>query len=341
MTEQLAGEFFTKFNQAMPLCDEPSFMRLLERQYSWNPDDSPSWWVLLNVVLAFSYRERAQAASGGSDDWKRSLGHIKNALNVVVELFLRNTDLLAVQGLLGLALYFQGTPNPQALFMFAAAAMRLSQSIGLHRSNTSGLTPSRIEERRRTYWIAFILDADISIRVGRPPVQDLGDYNTPLPAKLPRDGKGIISVNGIQINFFRLLTQFAMVQRRVYQRLYTIAVHRQPREKVITEVKACEEDLLRWKSSFPVILEPQHAFVTEPHYFQKHLLRLHFAYHSCYANLHQVCMSTAPSAEASLKERATAAQEDITKIILRCLDSARSAVASLPHVHLLGSTYLW
>lgn len=103
-------------------------------------------------------------------------------------LFLRNADLPAVQGLLGLAICVQGTPNAQALIMLAASAMRLSHSIRLHRNTTSGFTKSQIEERRRTFWIPFILDADISLRVGRPPVQDMDDYNTPLPAVSTPDG---------------------------------------------------------------------------------------------------------------------------------------------------------
>ncbi|KAM3078438.1 hypothetical protein ACMFMG_006318 [Clarireedia jacksonii] len=58
-----------------------------------------------------------------SENWGKSLGHIKNAMNALVENFLRNADLLAVQGTLGLALFFLDTPNPQILSMLTAAAM--------------------------------------------------------------------------------------------------------------------------------------------------------------------------------------------------------------------------
>ncbi|PYI02332.1 hypothetical protein BO78DRAFT_454308 [Aspergillus sclerotiicarbonarius CBS 121057] len=284
-TVQLAGEYFATFNQAIPLFDEKTFMRSIERQYSWNPDDSASWWISLNIVLAISYRERAHASSDGSDNWRRSLGHVKNALNAVTDVFLRNTDLPAVQGLLGLALYFQGTPNPQALFMFAAAAMRLAQSIGLHR-NPAG-TSSEDEQRRRTYWIAFLLDSDISIRVGRPPVQDIEDYDTSLPTENPHDEKGILTIDGTRINFFRLLVQLALIQRHIYRHLYTVTVRRQPIEKVVEEIKSCEEALLKWKNSVPSRLQPQRAFVCQPSYFLQHVLRLHFAYQCCYSNLYQ------------------------------------------------------
>ncbi|GAT24010.1 hypothetical protein RIB2604_01711530 [Aspergillus luchuensis] len=208
---------------ALPLFEEASFMKSVDRQYSWNPDNSASWWISLNIALAISYRERAHASSDASDNWKKSLGHVKNALNAVVDVFLQNTDIAAVQGLLGLALYFQGTPNPQALLMFAAAAMRLAQSIGLHRENGSGASPEA-EHRRRVYWIAFILDSDISIRVGRPPVQDFEDYDTHLPTENPPDGRGILTIDGTRMNYFRLLAQLAQIQRLVYRKLYTVTV---------------------------------------------------------------------------------------------------------------------
>ncbi|GFN15022.1 transcription factor domain-containing protein [Aspergillus tubingensis] len=222
-TVQLVREYFATFNQAIPLFEEGSFMRSVDRQYSWNPDNNASWWISLNIALAISYRERAHASSDPSDNWRKSLGHVKNALNAVVDVFLRNTDIAAVQGLLGLALYFQGTPNPQALLMFAAAAMRLAQSIGLHRENGSGASPEA-EHRRRVYWIAFILDSDISIRVGRPPVQDLEDYDTHLPTENPPDGRGILTIDGIRMNYFRLLAQLAQIQQLVYKKLYTVCV---------------------------------------------------------------------------------------------------------------------
>lgn len=258
-------------------------------------------------------------------------------MNAVTELFMRNTDFLAVQGILGLALFFQGTPSSQALFMFAAAAMRLSHSIGLHRNNILRLTASQIEERRRTYWIAFILDADISLRVGRPPIQDLEDHDTPLPAEVSLDQKGVVCLEGIEINLFRLLAQFSLIQRRLYRSLYTVAVHRQPRANVIEAVKSCERELQEWRDSIPLTLQPQRTFDCAPDYFLQHLLRLHLTYHFCYANLHQVCMLR-DQTEVPARQ---GAGEEIDLTIAQSLESARSAVELLKHIRLLGSTYEW
>lgn len=332
------AEYCATFNQAIPLVYDASLTQLVERQFSWNPDEGPSSWVLINAVLAFSYRGRAQSSTHESNDyWRMSLGHIKNALNVLVDLFLRNADLPAVQGLLGLALYFQGTPNAQALFMLAASAMRLAHSIGLHKNTTADFSQSEIEERRRTFWIAYILDADISMRVGRPPVQDMEDYSTPLPAESPHDGKGIISIDGTSINFFRLLTQFAIIQRRVYRHLQTVVVTRQPKETALESAEACEKALLQWRYSFPDILQPQNPFPSEP-YAHLHVLRLYLAYHCCYASLRQLpLVSAAPTS----RENLTNVDKDITALCLRSLASARSALRFLPHLRLLESSHKW
>lgn len=193
---QLLSEYFNGYNKALPLFDESRVDKLFQRQYSWNPESNPSWWAAFNVILGMSYKARAQKAVDGSEDWKKSLEHIRNALNVVVELFMRAADILAVQGLLELAVFFHETPDPQPLFTFAAAAaaaaMRLGQSIGLHRSYTFGLDPTEIEERNRTFWIAFIVDADICHKTGRPATQDTNDFNTMLLRELPHDELGLI-----------------------------------------------------------------------------------------------------------------------------------------------------
>ncbi|THC89102.1 hypothetical protein EYZ11_011449 [Aspergillus tanneri] len=340
VVRQLVTEFFSTFNQAIPLFNESSFARALDRQFSWSPDESSSWWASLNVVLAFAYAQRAQE-SDNAPEWQLSLGHIKNTLNVIVDLFMRTADLFAVQAMLGLAIYFQGTPNPQSLFMFAAAAMRLSQSIGLHRAHALRMTTHQTEERRRTYWLAFILDADISLRVGRPPVQDSNDYDTPLPAEEPVDGKGILIVDSTPVNFFRLLVQFALIQRRVYHHLYTSAVQNKTRDSIVAEVKACEDALLDWKHAIPTNLQPQSTFSTATAYPMYHLLRLHLTFHCCYGNLYQVGMHAGRPASILSARNIPPVEDEIAQTMVASLESARSAVRLIKYIKRFGSAHQW
>jgi hypothetical protein len=55
----------------------------------------------------------------------------------------------------------QGTPNPQPSFFLVAAAIRLSHSIGLHKRGSGfNLNESEIEQRKRVFWIAYLLDKE-------------------------------------------------------------------------------------------------------------------------------------------------------------------------------------
>ncbi|KAF7586057.1 hypothetical protein BBP40_009623 [Aspergillus hancockii] len=340
ITTQLVGEYFNNFNRVIPLFDEATFLRLVDKQFGWNPDESPSWWAALNVVLASAYRERAQKLPDGSDEWQKSMGHIRNAMNVVVEFFMRAADLLAVQAMLGLALLFQNTPNPQPLFMFAAAAMRLSQSIGLHRNQKFGLSQSQIEERRRTFWIAFILDADISHRTGRPPVQDALDFDTPLPSESPHDGLGTVHAQGVRISYFHLQARFAQIQRQVYNCLYTTSVQTKSIGEFMGALRACEEALLDWRRSFEKHYLPELAFADTPGYPLQHILRLDFAYHCCYAKLYQLCILARRSISRNMKDF-PAFNKQLDQAFVNSLASARSAVKLIEFVSAFGPSYAW
>ncbi|KAJ5170501.1 uncharacterized protein N7500_003284 [Penicillium coprophilum] len=340
----LVHEYFDTFNKAIPLFGPESFMKMVSRHFSWNPNESPSWWAAFNIVLAFAYMQRADSSGASSDDWQKCLGHVKNAMNVVTELFMRTCDLLAVQALLGLAIFFQGTPNPQPLFMFAAAAVRLSQSIGLHKSNSFGLPMSQVEERRRVFWIAFILDADICQRTGRPAAQDTRDYNTLLPHVNPSDSLGVVEIGNAKINFFLALARFAVIQRKVYDQLYSTDAFNKTNEQLMKDARGCSDDLEAWKRSIPLMLRPRRKFSTGHHIFLPHILRLHFAYHCCHLNIHRVCLlprrwSTSPQNEGLSP---SGLLNDRERSVQQSIEAARAAIELISQVQgHYGQSFEW
>ncbi|KAJ5920569.1 hypothetical protein N7516_011427 [Penicillium verrucosum] len=326
----LVHEYFDTFNKALPLFGPESFMAMVSRHFSWNPNESPSWWAAFNIVLAFAYMQRAESSGASSDDWQECLGHVKNAMNVVTELFMRTCDLLAVQALLGLAIFFHGTPNPQPLFMFAAAAVRLSQSIGLHKSNYFGLPASQIEEWKRVFWIAFILDADICQRTGRPAAQDTRDYSTLLSHENPPDGLGhsldLLSSNG----------KFAM--------LYSTDAYNKTQEQLMKDVRGCFNDLEAWNRSIPPILRSRRNFSTDHHLFLPSILRLHFAYHCCYVNIHRVCLLPRrwPTGLQSERLSPPGLSNDQERLVQQSTEAARAAIELISQVRRhYGQTFEW
>ncbi|OJK02123.1 hypothetical protein ASPACDRAFT_114819 [Aspergillus aculeatus ATCC 16872] len=344
---ELVGEYFDFINEATPLFDPTGFMRLLDRQFSWNPDPSPSWWGALNVVLAFAYRHRAEKAGDGGDGWPQCMGHIRNAMSATTELFMRTSDLLAVQTMVGLALFFQGTPNPQPLFIFTATAIRFAQSIGLHKSNSFGLSDLQVEERRRVFWLAFIMDADVCTRTGRPAAQDIRDFDTPLPASRPHVGLGIIEYQGERLPLFSILAQFALIQRRAYDLLFTKEALDKPVSERAHAARACLEEIDRWKDSIGHSLRPQRRFSFSPeqhHPFLPQIMRLHFACHCFYISVSRAYLVSRP-------QRTTSEQGDgfpspslsSDEFTAKSLEAARSAVDLLGQIddNHFGQSFEW
>lgn len=102
----LFRDFFDNFNCLLPLFHEPTFMHLVERQYSRDPYEGSGWWASINVVLAISHRLRVMSHLVPQDEDKKAWLYLKNAMGVLTELTMRNTDLLSVQALLGMVSIF-------------------------------------------------------------------------------------------------------------------------------------------------------------------------------------------------------------------------------------------
>lgn len=160
-TLSLLRDFFENFNCMFPLFHEPTFMHLVNKTYSGKPYGGSGWWASLNVALAIAHRLRVMSRLVPQEEDEKAWGYLKNAMAVLTELTLRNTDLLSVQALLGMALFLLGTPNPQPSFFLVAAAIRLANSIGLHKRGSGfGLNLVEMEQRKRVFWIAYIVDKE-------------------------------------------------------------------------------------------------------------------------------------------------------------------------------------
>ncbi|OQO03186.1 hypothetical protein B0A48_11441 [Cryoendolithus antarcticus] len=291
----LLKDFFENFNGMFPLYHEPTFMHLVEKHYSQDPYEGSGWWASLNVALAIAHRLRVMSNVVDQEEDDHAWGYLKNAMAVMSELTMRNTDLLSVQALLGMALFLQGTPNPQPSFFLTAAAIRLSHSIGLHKRG-SGFNFNEVEneQRRRVFWIGYLLDKDICLRSGRPPVQDDDDMNVELPAANPPDHVGNIPLSkptaegATTMNLFRQMCMFAQIQSRVYKQLYSVKASRQSDGELLNTIGELDQALEDWKDSIPIDFRPEHEIRASHTPLILHVVCLHFAYYNCLTTIHRM-----------------------------------------------------
>ncbi|KAK2737248.1 hypothetical protein FQN57_000415 [Myotisia sp. PD_48] len=287
----LLRDYFENFNCMFPLFHEPTFMHLVERQYSRDPYEGSGWWASINVALAIAHRLRIMSNLVPQEEDKKAWLYLKNAMGVLTELTMRNTDLLSVQALLGMALFLQGTPNPQPSFFLVAAAIRLAHSIGLHkRCSGFGLNPVELEQRKRVFWIAYILDKDICLRSGRPPVQDDDDMNVELPSEDPPDNIGNVPLSDGKgkVNLFRLMCVFATIESKVYKQLYSTKSSRQSDGELLNTIGELDRELEDWKDSIPLDFRPEYEIRTTYRPLMLPIVVLHFAYYNCLTTIHRM-----------------------------------------------------
>lgn len=291
----LLKDFFANFNCMFPLFHEPTFMHLVEKHYSLDPYEGSGWWASLNVALAIAHRLRVMSNVVDQDEDEQAWGYLKNAMAVMTELTMRNTDLLSVQALLGMSLFLQGTPNPQPSFFLVSAAIRLSHSIGLHKRGSGfNLNEVETEQRKRVFYIAYLLDKDICLRSGRPPAQDDDDMNVDLPSEDPQDNVGVVPLSNptadgkTTMNLFRCMCTFATIQSRVYKQLYSVKASRQSDGDLLNTIGELDQALEEWKNSIPIDYRPEHPIRAQHTALIVHVVVLHFAYYNCLTTIHRM-----------------------------------------------------
>lgn len=287
----LLKDYFENFNCMLPLFHQPTFMHLVERQYSSDPYQGSGWWASLNCALAIAHRLRVMSNLVPQDEDDKAWAYLKNAMGVFSELAMRNTDLLSVQALLGMALFMQGTPNPQPASLLIAAAIRLSHSIGLHKRGTGfSLNPIEIEQRKRVFWIAYMLDKDLCLRSGRPAAQDDDDMNVDLPDADPPDNIGNIPLadGKGKMNLFRVMCEFTVIESNVYKRLYSTRASKQSPGELLNTIGELDQELEEWKDKIPIDFRPEHEIKASHTPLILHVVMLHFTYYNCLTTIHRM-----------------------------------------------------
>ncbi|KAI9680953.1 MAG: hypothetical protein M1829_001033 [Trizodia sp. TS-e1964] len=292
-TLSLLKDFFQHFNCMFPLFHEGTFMKRIHKLYS----DSKLYqipagvWAALNVALAISHRLRVISKSVSPDEDKKAWKYMNNAKGVLDKLVLYNTDLLTIQALLGMAVFLQGTSNPQPTYSLVAAAIRISHCIGLHkRASNPEMTEEVKLQRQRVFWIGYMVDKDICLQSGRPPAQNDDDMNVELPEEDPSDNIGNVpSTNeGEKMNLFRVMAKFALIQSRVYSQLYSTKAAKKSAGEILNIIGELDRELEEWKDAIPIDFRPDHEINVLHAPLKLHLVMLHFGYYNCLSTIHRM-----------------------------------------------------
>lgn len=288
-TLPIVEAYFSNVNSAMPLFHEGKFMNMLWGWYSEGKvRQKSSTWAAINVVLALSLWHDVSKKTPDDDALMcRCIKDAQKALNVST---LKEHTLLDLQIVLGLAMLFQAGPNPRPTSMLVAMAVRMAHRLRLHTKNQmTTFDASTSWERDRVFWIMFVLDRDISLRLRDPYHQQDHDMDVDLPEfKTIDENAGIVLGNdgNTWINFLLCRIDLARIQAKTYDMIFSVQGEKMG-DLQRRAVQAELTDMLReWKESIPPQFQPEslssHAFAASVRF----LALLHFSYFHC---LYLVC----------------------------------------------------
>jgi hypothetical protein len=289
-------------------------------------------------------------------DDREAWGYLQNALAVAPELTLLEPKLSSVQALIGMAIVVQGTPNSRPFGTLISQAIRMAQSLGLHRKNRDpSLTPREVEQRKRVFWTAYFIDKEHCLRTGQPPAQDDDALDIEMPSE--EQEASVQFGSSPDLNYFTIRVKMALIQGQVYRRLISVKAEKQSVTRRMVEVKRLEGMLAVWRASTPIDFSENYKVpgrgrpLIAP-IIHKVILRMN--YFNTLNTIHRFSVPVEHwrSQLQQPLDPATAAQRHTAPPPVLCVEEARNAITLMhitphgdysciwyDHLHLLASIY--
>ncbi|KAF7529462.1 hypothetical protein G7054_g9846 [Neopestalotiopsis clavispora] len=268
VVRHVANIYLSTFNSTLPLFHPRRLLKLIDEWYRLPTRRSPSSWACINLILALTQWH----CSGFLEPSLQipTVGQcIENAQSVLTDILKGdNLGLEHVQILLGLGIVFLGRPDPAAPMVFVSAAIRFAQAMGLHRRDyyaDLGITAEEAMQRRRVFWIAYILDRDVALRARQAPILHDDDMDLDLPPETMRpdddyhdvDEAGFIDVSAddglglTRFNLFRARVELAQIESRVYDCVFSVRASRRDPGEAAQVAQGIRLSIRQWKARIP------------------------------------------------------------------------------------------
>ncbi|KAL1847630.1 hypothetical protein Plec18170_008527 [Paecilomyces lecythidis] len=172
-------------------------------------------------------------------------------------------------------MFLRGNSTLQTALPLVTAAMRICHQLGLHRRSTGNNLPLvEQEQRRRVFWVCYVLDQSVSIRAGNAPSQ-ADDFDIDFPAD-GIDG----SEGGPDVRWFSLLARLSVIKGKIYKRLYSAKSLRRSPPEVIATINELNAELDEWKSKSLGILQTRQENDNQEFMFNLSRMALELTYYN-------------------------------------------------------------
>jgi len=114
--------------------------------------------------------------------------------------------------------------------------------------------------------------------------------NVELPSDDPADNIGNIPLadGSGKFNLFCILCHFAIIQSKVYKRLYSTKAAKQSDGELLNTIGELDKELEEWKKSIPLDYRPEYEIKSVHPPLIIHIAVLHYSYYNCLTTIHRM-----------------------------------------------------
>lgn len=260
--------YMETYNTVLPLFHAKSFLNQVYHFYNLPLSQrDPVVWAAINVVLALAHQHDLVDSCDTKHNTELLLHYLEKAQSVLSTIVLGDTYLLNIQVLVGMVLLIQTSHDLTHALVLLGTTLRLAHKMRLHdRTASMHLDAAAARERTCVFWIAYILDKDVSLRAKQPSIQldDDIDLDLPLSSRHMIDGTtigqdidaacGIITtIDGVaEMSYLVARVQLAAVEGGVYDYLYSTRSRKRSSEERASALQSLVQALDTWKASIPL-----------------------------------------------------------------------------------------
>lgn len=227
--------------------------------------------------------------------------------------------------------YLLSTSRSHTAAMILGSAVQIMLLDGYHMASTSGDRSAQYLQKRRLLYRAYILEQDLSLRLGKPPILNESMVAC-LPKEHPGDSQDIISLpEGTTVSYLRERAFLARIQNRAWEALLSPQSSAKSSKEFLESTHQLLEELQRWKDSLPESINLPGVPAKPGDLQQMQLTDIHWTYFQTVVAIHSAIFSHPPLfSDPAVRDQAAAAVGECAGAARGMLTLAKRVEHELP-----------
>lgn len=265
-----------------PLFDVPTLIEWVRQPATLKGRHKSADWACLNALIAIGMHIRTLNRSY-KDVAPYAWAYLKNAYSAIPEVMIQENELVGAQAALAMAMFLLRASGDTR-----TAAIILSIAIRVIQTNSRPVDGHGLETWKRVFWVSYVLDVEMSLNCGIPPLHHDEDIDIPLPQV---DALNNVAGNEVDCApndpaVFPFLAQLSTIQSRIRKELYAARAFSLPDDKLVEIISDLGSALQDWRSKVPLEIRPGHRSAPSRTELEMPVVMLRLVYYNALTMVH-------------------------------------------------------